>query len=51
MSATNSLHKTQTLYRMIIDKLIEQMKEEATNEGCNEDTLRELKSVINNKLI
>ena len=51
MSAQNSLHKTQTIYRTIIDKLIDQMKEEATNEGCNEETLKELKIVINNVLI
>jgi hypothetical protein len=47
MSTQNSLHKTQTIYKAIIDKLIDKMKEEASNEGCNEDTLRDLKIVIN----
>ena len=46
MSAPNSLHRTQDIYQIIINKLIEQMKEEASNEGCNEDTLKDLKSVF-----
>lgn len=46
MSQQNSISsKTQSIYRNIIDKLMDEIKEAATNEGCTEDTLKELKWV------
>ena len=43
--------KTRDIYKNIIEKLINEIKEAATNEGCNEDTLKELKSVSKKYLI
>jgi hypothetical protein len=37
--------RTRDIYKNIIDKLINEIKEAAANEGCSEDTLKELKSV------
>lgn len=49
MSQQNSISsKTQSIYRNIIDKLMDEIKEAATNEGCTEDTLKELKWVRKN---
>jgi hypothetical protein len=45
----NILTKTQQTYKNIIDKLIKEIKEAATSEGCSEDTLKELKYVRNQK--
>ena len=44
--------KTESTYKTIIERLISEIKEEALNEGCNEDMLKELKIVsayFNNK--
>ena len=41
------LTKTQKKYKNIIDKLMTEIKEPATSEGCNEDTLKELRWVRN----
>ncbi len=41
----NILTKTQQTYINIMDKLIKEIKEAATNEGCNEDALKELRYV------
>ena len=45
MSQNNLASKTSQIYIRIIDKLITEIKEDVTNEGCNEDILKELKSV------
>jgi hypothetical protein len=37
--------KTECIYKTIMDRLISEIKEEALNEGCNEDMLKELKNV------
>jgi hypothetical protein len=37
--------KTETIYRTIMERLITEIKEDVLNEGCNEDMLKELKSV------
>jgi hypothetical protein len=54
MSNNNNItKKTQDIYQIIIDRLIREIKDVATSEGCSEDTLKELKSVrenINNYL-
>ncbi len=52
MSQQNTiLTKTQQIYRNIIDKLMSEIKEAATSEGCSEDTLKELKWVRKNIFI
>jgi hypothetical protein len=46
--------KTESTYKTIIERLISEIKEEALNEGCNEDMLKELKIVtiyLNNKFL
>lgn len=50
MSQQNSMNKTQQIYMNIINKLMLEIKEAATNEGCNEDTLKELRWVRRKKL-
>ena len=48
MSQPNTLTaKTQQMYINIMNKLINEIKEAATNEVCNEDTLKELRWVRN----
>ena len=37
--------KTEQIYKNIIERLINEIKEDALNEGCNEDMLKELKTV------
>ena len=36
---------TENIYKKIMDRLITEIKDEALNEGCNEDMLKELKNV------
>ena len=43
MSQTNQ--KTEQIYKNIMERLIIEIKEDALNEGCNEDMLKELKNV------
>ena len=46
--------KTENVYKTIIERLISEIKEEALNEGCNEDMLKELKIIsilFNNKFL
>jgi hypothetical protein len=37
--------KTEQIYKNIMERLIIEIKEDALNEGCNEDMLKELKGV------
>ena len=39
------LTKTQEIYKNIMDKLMTEIKGAAINEGCSEDTLKELRWV------
>ena len=39
--------KTENIYKNIMERLITEIKDEALNEGCNEDMLKELKNVSN----
>ena len=41
----NPRQKTEHIYKTIMDKLITEIKEDVLNEGCNEDLLKDLKSV------
>lgn len=37
--------KTESVYKAIMEKLINEIKEEALTEGCSEDLVKELKFV------
>ncbi len=37
--------KTENIYKNIMERLINEIKDEALTEGCNEDMLKELKNV------
>jgi hypothetical protein len=37
--------RTEHIYKTIMDRLITEIKEDVLNEGCNEDLLKDLKSV------
>ena len=39
--------KTVETYKNIMEKLINEIKDDFINEGCNEETLKELKAVSN----
>ncbi len=41
----NTNPKTENIYKNIMERLINEIKEEALTEGCNEDMLKELKNV------
>ena len=41
----NPKQRTENIYRTIMEKLINEIKEDVLNEGCNEDLLKDLKSV------
>ena len=43
--------KTEQIYKNIMERLILEIKEDALNEGCSEDMLKQLKSVRNFILI
>ena len=40
-----SNHKTEQIYKKIMERLILEIKEDALNEDCGEDILKQLKSV------
>ena len=41
----NQRQKTEHIYKIIMDRLLTEIKEDVLNEGCNEDLLKDLKSV------
>jgi len=45
MSSQNQSQKTESIYRKIIDRLVNEIKDEVIGEGGSEDLLKELKTV------
>ena len=45
----NQSQKTENIYKTIMDRLINEIRDEVLSEGCNEDVLKELRyvSIIN----
>ena len=38
-------HKTENIYRIVMDRLFTEVKNDFIDEGCNEETLKEFRSV------